>query len=524
MTATARPGFSYAEPVRDGLSRADGQLRAARERFVATRRAAPSVRGLVAESWQRCAGAGLPPDGSALPPVRMARAELSEYRCRHPLAALLPMLRGLLGESVADDGHLFSVADADGTLLWVEGDAGSLRRAERMHFVEGAVWTEAQAGTNAPGTALAVGGPVQIFGSEHYSSAVQPWSCAAAPIRDPGTGRVLGVVDLTGGRSIAAPAALAAVRAAARAAEAEFGRKHAASAARTLQQYLDRLGATDAPVALLGPDGRVLHAAPGFPSAALPTRPGLPPGPVVLPDGRLLTLEPLGPDGCLIVRQLDTTPRSAAPPVPARLTALGRDCALLAADGRAHRLSRRHSEIVVVLALAAGGMSGDRLGVELSERELHPSTVRAEMTRLRALLGTALLGSRPYTLLREVRSDFEAVRDLLAEGRAGEALAAYAGPLLPSSEAPAVVEYRRALEQQLRGAVLACHDPAVLRRWVDSPWGADDAVAWQTLARQLPGGSPQRGAVAARARGLDGEFAAPPYGRRTAALLQPHRS
>ena len=45
---------------------------------------------------------------------------------------------------------------ADGTLLWVEGDRKACRRAEAMNFVPGADWSERGAGTNAPGTALAL--------------------------------------------------------------------------------------------------------------------------------------------------------------------------------------------------------------------------------------------------------------------------------------------------------------------------------------------------------------------------------
>lgn len=93
-----------------------------------------------------------------------------------------------------------------------------------MNFVEGAVWSEARAGTNAPGTALIVGRPVQVFAAEHYNEVVHPWSCAAAPIRAPGTGRILGVVDITGGEGVASRHALALVRATALAAEAELPR------------------------------------------------------------------------------------------------------------------------------------------------------------------------------------------------------------------------------------------------------------------------------------------------------------
>ncbi len=82
-----------------------------------------------------------------------------------------------------------AVSDAAGRLLWVEGHAGALRRAERMNFVEGAAWDEAHAGTNAPGTALALDHEVQIFATEHFRHTVQDWTCAAAPIHDAETGR-----------------------------------------------------------------------------------------------------------------------------------------------------------------------------------------------------------------------------------------------------------------------------------------------------------------------------------------------
>ncbi|WP_155056067.1 GAF domain-containing protein [Streptomyces blattellae] len=429
-------------------------LRAAHERFVTASpaiRAASGVRRLVAESWQRCAARGIRPDGGS-PLLTRGAEELAACRRGHPLAAVLPLFRELLGAGAAEDGHVFAVGDTDGTLLWVEGDTAAMGRAERMHFVEGAVWSEARAGTNAPGTVLEVGQPVQIVAGEHFSSAVHGWSCAAAPVRDPGSGRVLGVVDLTGGGSIATPPALAAVRAAALAAEAELARTRPATA-------------------LLGPDGRA-----------------------VLPS-----------DGC------DTA---------VRLTALGRDSALLERAGRVHRLSPRHSEIAVVLALAGRGVTGERIAADLSEREVPASTLRAELTRLRAVLGPALLGSRPYRLLGPVRTDFGDVTALLAEGRAREALARYRGPLLPRSEAPVVVEQRRALEQQLRGAVLGSGDPGLLRRWVDADWGADDVSAWRTLARRLPDASPQRAAAAARAHALDADLAVPPQVVRHAALLQ----
>ena len=468
--------------------------------------AASVVRPVVADSWRRCESAGTCREGDRLPAVRLSDDELIAYRSWHPLAPLLPLFQDLLGDSASDGGHLFAVGDADGTLLWVRGEARTRRRAERMNFVEGAAWAEEQAGTNAPGTALATQRPVQIRTTEHYNPAARPWSCAAAPVRDPDSGRLLGVLDLTGGAAVASPQALALVRATARAAEAELGRWLAVADERARVDCARLLTGVQ-PAALVSPGGRVLRTTGGLAMARLP---GVEVGAGMgfLPDGRRVLVEPAGAGGHLVVRFVDGVPPRAEPSA-LWLTALGCDAALLQVDGRTLRLRPRHSEILVVLAHAVGGLSGGRLAVSLAEGGLAPVTLRAEMSRLRAVLGADLLDSMPYRLLRPVRSDFQTVVEFLADGRAADAATLYRGPLLPSSDAPAVVAMRTAVEQQLRGVVLTSGDPSALRRWVDAAWGVDDAQAWRRLADALPGGSAQRAAAAARASGLLAQLAGP---------------
>jgi hypothetical protein len=117
-----------------------------------------------------------------------------------------------------------AVADARGQLLWVCGLPGVLRRAEEILFVEGAQWDEAHAGTNAPGTALRLDAAVSIRSAEHFVRPVQRWSCAAAPIHDPRSHAILGIVDITGGPDVGSPQTIAMIRAAARMAESELGR------------------------------------------------------------------------------------------------------------------------------------------------------------------------------------------------------------------------------------------------------------------------------------------------------------
>jgi hypothetical protein len=476
------------------------RLGRARERFISSHLMASCVRPVVAGSWQRCAVAGVSFDGHRLPAQRMCDGGLEDYRSGHPLAVLLPLFGELLGERADDGEYVYAITDADGTLLWVQGHRATLLRAERMNFAAGAGWSEADAGTNAPGTALALEEPVQIFAAEHYNSVMHPWSCSAAPVRDPDSGRVLGSVDITGGDNIASPHTLALVRATARAAEAELALRVRTADAQARQEYADLLGSRQAAAVLVSPGGRLLAgtAAGRDRFAEAVAEAGVRPGQL---DGDRLLAEPVGPAGHMLIR-FPGAVKAPSPPSSVRLTALGRDCALLEVDGRVLRLRPRHSEIVVLLALAGTGISGPRLAVELSEEEIHPVTLRAEMSRLRTLLGGELLGSQPYVLRRAVRADFAAVRNLVAEGRVGPAVSAYSGPLLPDSEAPAIVEYRTVLEQQLRAEVLASADAEVLRRWVAAPWGADDTEAWAALARQLPEGSPQRAAAMVRTGGI----------------------
>src|SRR3954463_11975092 len=206
-----------------GLTR---RLRAAHETLVTsgTASAHGDVRTVVWDSWRRCLGSGVDPDGTA-PPVDLLDGDLLAYREQHPLAGVLPVIRRLLVEDAEADRMIVAVTDAAGRMLWVEGDPRLRSRAAGMNFVEGARWAEEVAGTNAPGTALAVDHAVQIYGSEHSRRPVQPWSCSAAPVHDPLSGVLLGAIDVTGGDHVASPQVLTLVRATVAAVESELRRQ-----------------------------------------------------------------------------------------------------------------------------------------------------------------------------------------------------------------------------------------------------------------------------------------------------------
>ncbi|GGI47893.1 GAF domain-containing protein [Agromyces flavus] len=180
-----------------------------------------TLRPVVRESWERAIRGAIDPD-RALPAIELDEDAFRQYRSSHALASVMPVIRRLLVDGADDAGLVVAVGDADGRLLWVEGDAHLRRRAEDMLFVAGADWSERRIGTSAPGTALQLDRAVQIRGAEHYNRIVHPWSCTAAPVHDPANGALLGVIDITGTDHAVAPHTMSLVQATVAAVEAEL--------------------------------------------------------------------------------------------------------------------------------------------------------------------------------------------------------------------------------------------------------------------------------------------------------------
>ncbi len=407
------------------LSRHLGRLHDA---FVSSGRADPSLRPLVLDSWQRSLGGGMDPERS-LAAIRLDEDALAEIRAAHPLATGMPVIRRLLVESAADAGLVVAVSDAAGQLLWVEGSRSLRSRAESMHFMPGADWTEASAGTNAPGTALALDRPVQIFGPEHLARPVTPWSCSAAPIHDPDTGAVLGVLDLTGGPEVANAQSLSLVRATVAAVEAEL---------------------------------RIERLSPRQPASFAAGEWSMP-----------------------------------------SLDALGGHGAVLTCGPSRSRLSLRHSELLLLIALAPDGLTSAELAAGLSADEQAQVTIRAEVSRLRSVIGPLELASRPYRLRNAVQTDVASVRDDLVVGRVRRAVATYRGPVLPASTAPAVVRIRDDVHRAVRAALLAGDDVDALLSFADTDHGRDDADIWSRALHVLPPSSSRLPEVTEHLAGLD---------------------
>ncbi|WP_354699108.1 hypothetical protein DSM112329_04815 [Paraconexibacter sp. AEG42_29] len=490
------------QPVGDRLAQARA-LRRIHEEFHAGADVGGRVRAVVAQSWARSGDAGLDPVRH-LPSILMDDREIEERWSRHPLYPVLPMLRDLLSSATSQSGHMLVISDARGVLMWIEGHHKVIEATHDMHLVCGADWSETGAGTNAMGTAIAVDHPVQIFSAEHFNRIVHPWQCSGAPIHDPATGEILGVVDLTGHLRTAHPHTLSLVTAAAGMAEAYLRHDQARKDEQLRDAFLERVAGSTQATALVRPSGHVMMA---LPHGWLPTRID------AITDGGEVTLprrtgvadaEPLpGLDGYVLWRR--ATGRASAARVPAaRLEVMGRRPRLVLPRGPVE-LSGRHAEILAVLLLAGRGLTSEELTLEVYGEEGKPVTLRAEMSRLRRTLG-ATLSTRPYAFAIPAGSDLQEAEQLLDRGCLTEALALTQDGVLPGSQAPRIVEARERLEHGLRTAILRDGDPDLLQAWCRSAPGQEDEPAARALLALLPAGDARLPAAQAHLARLERTF------------------
>lgn len=215
-----------------------------------------------------------------------------------------------------------------------------------------------------------------------------------------------------------------------------------------------------------------------------------------------------------LARTLATLPSRPPTGEPADFTldVLGRAEALLRSGAdrtQPIRLGQRHAEMLVLLGTHPAGLTGDELAELVYPHPVSPTTIRAEVNRLRTLLGPGVLESRPYRLRATIRGDWCTVGDLLAAGDVEAAVHAYPGRLLPRSSSPAIEALGEELEASLRAAVLGSGRPDLMAAWTRTEAGADDLPMWIAQHRFLATDAPQRAWVAARVARLEREYAPP---------------
>ncbi|MEW2165592.1 GAF domain-containing protein [Streptomyces sp. NPDC007084] len=198
--------------ARPGLPRAVPQLNPvrARARFLEGEGVPEqAVRDPILSSWQRSRFWGVDADRIEAP----YNAEFDPHS--RLLTAARPVLDRLT-ETLAGTPMSLILTDSRGRVRDRRiGDQALSRHLDAICLAPGFSYAEEYVGTNGIGTAAEDGRAAHVFGSEHFSERLQRVSCAAAPIRNPVTGRVIGLVDLTSWQHTATPLMLALVREAA---------------------------------------------------------------------------------------------------------------------------------------------------------------------------------------------------------------------------------------------------------------------------------------------------------------------
>jgi PAS domain S-box-containing protein len=301
--------------------------------------ATTGLRPVVVESWRRALATGLDPT-DLLPSIEADPYETRERWLEHPLGSLTHVLVAQLQLLVRESESLVQVTDPSGLTLHLDGVEWLKERAAEMNLVEGARCSETVNGTNGVGTALAVNHPVQVFAFEHFSHHHREWVCSGAPIHDPVSGRLVGVIDLSSPWKIAHPRSLELVTTAARTMEQCLLENRRDQDARLRRRYGDLT--TKGTDLLVNRDGYVLvgdnssHPKPlDVPESG---------GEIAMDDGSLAVAEPLGQGEAYLVRRIGPCAFSAA-----------RTKAPERAEGRAHEEAggqRRDANVASGLPIA----------------------------------------------------------------------------------------------------------------------------------------------------------------------------
>ena len=160
-----------------------------------------SIRRIIIESWARCLEDGVDPSSSK---TRISVNNQTYQNLLRKNAQLLEAAKPVMEHArdlLAESGSMMILADRDGICLHVEGDPKTVEDGHDIRLCVGANWSEHAAGTNAIGTVLSVGRPIQINTTEHFCEGIKSWTCTSMVIHDPGTQEIIGVLDISGLKS-----------------------------------------------------------------------------------------------------------------------------------------------------------------------------------------------------------------------------------------------------------------------------------------------------------------------------------
>jgi transcriptional regulator of acetoin/glycerol metabolism len=174
------------------------QIKRAWERFVGDGMLPDTqIRNVVAQSWKRSAEKQVSFMRNEAPVLNGGDLYRHRLNSSEMISAAVPALQRSR-VFLADANSMLILASESGLIVATEGDARVIDAGRDNHLELGGDWNEQTIGTNAIGTALVEKTAVHIHGTEHYCEGVQRWTCAAVPVMNQATRRLMGVVDVSG--------------------------------------------------------------------------------------------------------------------------------------------------------------------------------------------------------------------------------------------------------------------------------------------------------------------------------------
>ena len=151
----------------------------------------------VAHSWARCLDQhGLDPGENRHPSV-LTRPQLHARQSR--MSAVIDCARyemTTLFQQLGDADSAVVLTDTEGVILHMVTSPAFERVVKPLGLEAGAVWSEAEAGTNGMGTCVAVARPIAVRLDEHFFNQYTSLTCSAVPIYDP-AGHITAVLDVS---------------------------------------------------------------------------------------------------------------------------------------------------------------------------------------------------------------------------------------------------------------------------------------------------------------------------------------
>ena len=175
----------------------DPQLHAHRVLDVVQRGARDLTSDVVANSWARCLNVHrLDPSQPRRPPI-LDRNTLLTHHAR--MADMIDCARyemTTLYQQLGDAESAVVLTDTDGVILHMVSSPEFERVVQPMGLQVGAVWSEAEAGTNGMGTCVAAARPIAVRLDDHFFTHYTSLTCSAVPVHDP-SGEMTAVLDVT---------------------------------------------------------------------------------------------------------------------------------------------------------------------------------------------------------------------------------------------------------------------------------------------------------------------------------------